>query len=806
MATDPTTIPSVVDLQKTKKSMTDIDTFVDSGNDSFTDNNGQTRRTLTGINSEITQKLLEINKSRGFRVVGTFAAGFDYELFNDVGIDASGNSWVYVGSGAPVKTVTAGTVPSAPDYQQVTFNSIDSVSGLRDELNDRALYLTLAEAQAKTDLAVGQYVKLVDKKLYTFVVVNNQDNIDNARKYAVSNGMSIELVEQTAVLDVAAFKSGSDNTVSIQAAFDYANEVGAVVTSTEDFSLSATVDTHGIEFDLSNITVTVLDTFSQSYLFSCIDPLKQVLNNYNLGTYQDYQTSTPSLQVFGICTVMISSTEQAYRRAPSTDIFKHDILTLVNGYHPTTPSFFDITTPVTITVLPRRNQLQLRLPNIAFESPVTELRAVLYIERNDVEIDTTYTELTDGETLRGVVESQGTTNIKVNDMVASFQDDSFGYLFNGFCCDNVQINNCHVPVGWRVVDGNFMKNTECFDSTGSSFGVHATAHNFTVERCKTYASTTRGGGVNVMGRGLLKVKDLEHVITAHDANSTENTQYAVSTRADYGQAWDGDIEVESVNVLVTGVVTNTYRVLDVAAARLAGALDYTKDAIAGKNISLKNITVDNKSGSPISLQLALLNTSYQQPINLPESYSVDGVTLIGDFSFVGYTMFGAQTNPNIRQTLTRMDVRNVSNPTTATEFTVIVNDTDRPLIRNRIEYSFDNHQGLRAKFKLPQNYKVKVNNSTIKEFDCDPIDSEDFGRYEIKESIVEADGLGCGARGGSTNTEMRLYNNEFTFTGSIKMGHGIKVCSGNIAPSTATLTGGGPNSGASLWELRTGYL
>lgn len=198
MATDPTTIPSVEDLQKTKKSMTDIDTFVDSGNDSFTDNNGQTRRTLTGINSEITQQLLEINKSRGFRVVGTFAAGFDYELFNDVGIDASGNSWIYVGAGAPEKTVTAGTVPSAPDYQQVTFNGIDGVVGLRSALNG---FDTVAAMRAGTSIADdgnevkwgGYYVKndgggnkgivktgdstsLVDDGGSIFVIVNDAVN------------------------------------------------------------------------------------------------------------------------------------------------------------------------------------------------------------------------------------------------------------------------------------------------------------------------------------------------------------------------------------------------------------------------------------------------------------------------------------------------------------------------------------------------------------------------------------------------------------------------------------------------------
>ena len=96
-----------------------------------------------------------------FNIKGTFAAGFVYETLDDVGLDNNGTPWSYTGS-LPF-TVPAGTVPSAPDYQQVTFNSIDSVVGLRDELNDRAIYLTIAEAQAKTDLVIGQYVRLTDR-------------------------------------------------------------------------------------------------------------------------------------------------------------------------------------------------------------------------------------------------------------------------------------------------------------------------------------------------------------------------------------------------------------------------------------------------------------------------------------------------------------------------------------------------------------------------------------------------------------------------------------------------------------------
>ena len=78
----------------------------------------------------------EVRNSRGFRVVGDFASGFTYELFNDVGIDTDGNSWIYVGAGAPNKVVPSGTVPSVVDgYEQVTFNSARNIDGLYEYFN-----------------------------------------------------------------------------------------------------------------------------------------------------------------------------------------------------------------------------------------------------------------------------------------------------------------------------------------------------------------------------------------------------------------------------------------------------------------------------------------------------------------------------------------------------------------------------------------------------------------------------------------------------------------------------------------------
>lgn len=58
---------------------------------------------------------------------GFFEEGFTYSVEGDIGIDAAGNSWIYVGAGAPNKIVTAGTVPSAPEYDQVTFNAASGV-------------------------------------------------------------------------------------------------------------------------------------------------------------------------------------------------------------------------------------------------------------------------------------------------------------------------------------------------------------------------------------------------------------------------------------------------------------------------------------------------------------------------------------------------------------------------------------------------------------------------------------------------------------------------------------------------------
>ncbi len=129
--------------------------FVEAGDYILEYQNQSTPVTVVGadyfnskIEESVNQIIIDTSASRGFRVVGNFASGFTYELFNDVGIDSNGDSWIYTGSGSPSKVVTAGTVPSQPDYQQVTYNDHNSTINRDQEGSHPASAISLAVKNA----------------------------------------------------------------------------------------------------------------------------------------------------------------------------------------------------------------------------------------------------------------------------------------------------------------------------------------------------------------------------------------------------------------------------------------------------------------------------------------------------------------------------------------------------------------------------------------------------------------------------------------------------------------------------------
>lgn len=264
MATDPTSLPSLQDLQKTKEYMDDIDDFVRSSNNTLTDTDGRARRTITGINSDANSAIGDFNNngdiainqfeisadiaidalesSRGYNDVGTFAAGFTYENFNDVGRDDNGNPWVYLGdlSSGNTHVVSPGTIPSSFPllYEQRSYSdheelanrnkpnahlseSITNDDGLTSQDTHDALKATLKAQGLSGDFGlfakgfsysdVGDVGIDVDGKIYT---------------YAGSDTLPVNVVPETNPVgdsdyQIVNFKNEPFETVAAMRAYNY---------------------------------------------------------------------------------------------------------------------------------------------------------------------------------------------------------------------------------------------------------------------------------------------------------------------------------------------------------------------------------------------------------------------------------------------------------------------------------------------------------------------------------------------------------------------------------------------------------
>lgn len=108
-------VPTTAEIAQAKDDIGDFNAFMTSTSDTFIDSNGVSRLTLQGAIISI-----------GWSPVGEFATGFTYTNLNDVGRDASGSWWRYNGSDLP-KVITAGTVPSSPNFSVISFETADNV-------------------------------------------------------------------------------------------------------------------------------------------------------------------------------------------------------------------------------------------------------------------------------------------------------------------------------------------------------------------------------------------------------------------------------------------------------------------------------------------------------------------------------------------------------------------------------------------------------------------------------------------------------------------------------------------------------
>jgi len=114
---------TVADLEETKKhNKFHVDVITGRTGDYATNAvTGQVQKTLPATINDI-----------DWSYVGKFADGVTFTKNTDFAIDASNTQWIYVGASPFPVVVSAGTVPSAPDYQVVHVGSLQQLSGLAE--------------------------------------------------------------------------------------------------------------------------------------------------------------------------------------------------------------------------------------------------------------------------------------------------------------------------------------------------------------------------------------------------------------------------------------------------------------------------------------------------------------------------------------------------------------------------------------------------------------------------------------------------------------------------------------------------
>ncbi|HFN7613104.1 TPA: phage head-binding domain-containing protein [Escherichia coli] len=379
-------------------------------------------------------------------------------------------------------------------------------------------------------------------------------------------------------------------------------------------TVSSTIEIPNVEFDFSDLTIYIDpnsdDTVSGSTgrLFTITDPESVVYTNQSFSTSNVGQISTIQLSgpKFRNCSVGIEAetpNDNAYLRYGTAYIKKADIYVMDDsgsGFHGATPALFKYNDTAKLTVRPIRNQHINRPPKFVLSKALSndrKLRTCIRIERNNVTIIGGNMNTQEaGLYVESMFELNSVIDCEFRDVQMLNQNDNIdnngNYVINAYCVLDMKIVNCRCLNGWSLVDGNFMRNTVVMDCEAAAVGCHAMAWNFHVERCRFFATLVQGeyqGGVNLTGGGKLTVRDIHYIFRG----GPRAKDHPVSTRGDYGQAWEGEIDINGVEVQYYAPVSsgNGMAVMYLVGADF-GSIDVTRDCYLGKRISIRNVKIN----------------------------------------------------------------------------------------------------------------------------------------------------------------------------------------------------------------------
>lgn len=817
MATTPTNLPVPSESPRDLKyNAGKIDEFVTSLVNTYVDRFGNEHYTIEGLRWLAQQAIAQY----GWIPLGTFQDGATLTLPNQILKDTTdGEYYRWDGTFLPSgKVVPNDSTPGSTGGVGVGAWLSVGDSTLRqfvDSTYKSTGYLKVANAtfqsgatltannQALWDNASGLYWMWTGATPKT---VNANDNpLVDAGYYAVGLLNSKEINDLTSWCDTV---SNIDVTKSVQQFFRtmYFLKMSAICYGS--IKVSSQVICYDVPYDMSKLVVTLdlaaVDSTitSNGSVFKTTEPDEQVISGFTTDLTAINQDTSSVLLQFGDCTFSYVSTENAYLRNNGQVVPKVDTLLCTatdRSIFRSTPSLYSLNTPVTASVKPLKNWIELKLPTIQLVGTYSgggKIERVFEVRRNRVYIK--------GGSLKSISGSSNRVNtliylhqcamIDIQNVGMEGSSTDYEYAVNMFSTAFVTISKSSFLRGWGFVDGNFMRDTIIEKCTVAGlFGSHAMLWNLTVRDCKIYAfalpdASTQGGGINATGGGKLLVENCEYWFNG----GNHAAEHIVGCRQDYGQGWEGDITVRNIKVYFNKSGA-TFTIVYLAGA-YQNTIDYTRPySYYGKKILVDGVNFYATTTTLQPANVIVQPVGFAAPagqsmiIRLPDDVTIQRVTAdketIGGLRMIA-AVPGVKNDPaRYVQKRVNFKVIECDFTTGGVIFSLAAPGSEGSVISNNV--LFENCYGeISGSLTGTVNDRWEFRNCTIGSLGS----NGSLNAIRVLLYNCNINGATCG--GSSAGEQWNYYGNRVTLTTStVSLGSRAVLCHGNTVISGGAITG-----------------
>lgn len=468
------------------------------------------------------------------------------------------------------------------------------------------------------------------------------------------------------------------------------------------------------------------------------------------------------------------------------------------GFHPDTEALFKFNDTSKFTVRPLRPRRTIYGPTFVLSAPLSggrSLRTCIAVERNNTAVIGGYFNAQQNSVVaESYVQLSYVTDCIVEGVSMPNGVAASNYLILGYATNRLTVRNCHAPTGWALVDGNFMRNTLVQDSSGATIGCHAMAWNFFVERCTLHPVVVNGkyqGGVSLTGGGLLKVRDVIYTYMGGD----RNLDHPVSTRGDYGQSWEGAIDIDGLTVRYAAIPDSGQGMAIVYANGADfGSMDLSRSKVflGGKKLSFRNVEIQILNAAWTASQVVIspvwFQTAFTQDVQYPLEYTIENfeVTLSG-VPTNAFTMDPRWpllvSNSAAVQSTCRMYCNNVRWPNSSILFAgaaaaTTYRVTPELIIENSKSALYINL------LALGSGGVARIRNTNIGNLTLGNANSA--GRYYLDQCSISGTNFG----GSPAGSDVAYYTqNHITTTNAVAVGSIAKYCHGNTVVAGGSITG-----------------